>query len=254
MKEQIEKDRENLKNGEIKETGFSYIPFLQQSKTTGNRVKLSKLTTLNTLIYLEEGFRKGDKYMLNNIEKIKKDMIQRADLFEAVLKYLENKEVRDDLFYWTPGYKISNIFCFIVEILPNFVQLYKEYYIEKIVCKLNFYDASKFIKERFRNEYEQFNLMGLDLTMFERCITGHIWTNESINLSQSHIKVLEGLGIPIKLDISDDIEANIVTTASFVDITIDSVDYTVRLDALIGLYLKDEKYRKYWEGLGVLYE
>lgn len=254
MKEQIEKDRESLRNQSPQGVGFSYIPLLQAQKTAKTRVKLSKLSTLNILIYLEEGFQKNDKHMLNNIERIKKEMLQRSDLFEAVLEYLENKKVRDDLFYWTPGYRISNIFCFIVEIVPNFIQLYKEYYIEKIVCKREFYDASNFVKERFSNDYEQFNLISMDLSMFRNCISAHIWTNENADLDHSEIKALERLNIPYFIDFTDDLSAYIVMTTSFVDIAIDNQDFTVRLDALVGLLVKNEKYRSFWNRKGISYE
>ncbi|ELA41540.1 uncharacterized protein VICG_01404 [Vittaforma corneae ATCC 50505] len=254
MKEQIEKDRESLRNQNTQDLGFSYIPLLQAQKTAKTKVKLSKLSTLNILIYLEEGFQKSDKHMLSNIERIKREVSQRTDLFEAVLKYLENKKVRDDLFYWTPGYKISNIFCFIMDIIPNFIPLYKEYYIEKIVCKREFYDASNFVKERFSNDYEQFNLINMDLSMFRNCISTHIWTHENVGLDQSEIQALEKLNIPYFVNFTDDLEAYIVVTTSFVDVTIGNHSFTVRLDALIGLLVRNEKYRNFWDEHGISYE
>lgn len=251
MKEQIEKDRETIRNKTTKDETFSYLPFLQSQKTSKTTVKLSKLSTLNILVYLEEGFQRNDKHMLNNLERIKKEVLQRGDLFEAILQYLENKRVRDDLFYWTPGHKISNIFCFIVSVAPNFIQLYKDYYIEKIVCGRVFYDASNFIRERYSADYEQFKLMEMDLTLFKKCISAQTWTGETTVLKPGQIEILEKLEIPRFIDISSDIEASIVPLASFIDLEINGRKITVRLDRLIGLIEKDEKHRKYWGGEGV---
>jgi len=250
MKEQIQRDREMLKNNTQNSPDFSYIPLLQSKPSTRARVKLSKLSTLNILVYLEEGFQKSDKHMLNNIERIKREVARREDLFEAILNYLENKKVRDNLFYWTPGYKISNIFCFIVDLLPNFVGLYKEYYIERVVCRKKLCDASTFVKERFSADYEQFNLMSIDLSMFSFCISAHIWSAEcSFSLEQT--RALDQLRIVGLIDISDDIEAQIAPSASFVDMTVNGCEYTIRLDALVGLMTKDEKYRMFWARVGV---
>lgn len=251
MKEQIEQDRKILKGKTKNNEGFSYIPLLTSKRVVKNRVKLSRLSTLNILVYLEEGFQKSDKHMLNNMERIKKEILQRSDLFVAVLNYLENKKVRDNLFSWTPGYNISNIFCFIVDLMPNFVKLYKEYYIERVVCKKPLCDVSTFIKERFSVEYEQFNLMATDLLMFDSCISAHIWTDEQICLSQKRLATLEKLGIVCYKDISADIEAHIVLTTSFIDISLNNSDLTVRLDALVGLMVGDMNYRSFWMNFGI---
>lgn len=251
MKEQIERDREDLRNGAQPAQGLSYVPLLKSQRAPKSRVKLSKLSTLNILVYLEEGFQKSDRHVLDNIEKIKKEVAERSDLFGAVLEYLENKRVRDDLFYWTPGYRISNIFCFIVDLVPNFAQLYKDYFVEMVVCRRQLCDALSFVKERFSADYEQFSLMNMDLTMFKRCISPQIWMAEPRLPTQEQIKVLNLLGIPWYADFSEDIEAHIVMRISFIDVTIQSKKFTVSLDALVGLILADEWYREYWAARGI---
>lgn len=245
--EQIERDREVLRNRTTEEFAFSYIPFIKSQKTHEKSVKLNKLSALNILVYLEESFQKSDKHILKKLESIKQELLGRTDLFLSVLKYLENKKVRDDVFYWTPGYKISNIFCFIVDLIPNFIHLYKEYCIEKIVCGKKFYDALNFIKERFPEEYEHFNLINMDLSMFKHCISTTVWGFGDQYTDQRHLEVLKELKIPARLDFEGDLEAYISTKASFAEIVVDGKEITVPLDALIGLKLKDEKYAPYWK-------
>ncbi|KAM0680169.1 hypothetical protein GINT2_001552 [Glugoides intestinalis] len=251
--EQIERDREMLRNKTTEDFNFSYIPFIKTQKTCGKSLKLTKLSAFNILVYLEECFEKSDKHVLKKLESIKQELLGRPDLFLSVLMYLENKKVHDDVFYWIPGCKISNIFCFIVDLIPNFIHMYKEYCIERIVCGKKFYDALNFIKGRFPEEYEHFNLINMDLSMFKHCISTSIWGLGDQFIDQRHLEVLNELKIPARLDFKGDLEAHIATKASFAEIVVDGKEFTVPLDALIGLKLKDEKYAPYWKKHGIFF-
>jgi len=166
MIEQIQKDRQNLKEQTEEEPSFSYIPLLSTKPKTS--FKLSKLSSINALYYAEESFKNGDKFFLKHIDKIRRELMGRPDIFESSLIFLQNKKIKDDLFYWIPGHKISNIFCFIAEINPNFIELYKSYYVRMIATGRMYYDALLFIKQRFQQEYHQFHLMSMDLEIFSR--------------------------------------------------------------------------------------
>lgn len=248
--EQIEKDREAIRKKATDEFQFSYIPFLISPKNKEIKVKLSKISSLNILIYLEECFQNGKKNIIKEIDKIKRELTSREDLFISVLKYLENKRVRDDMFYWTPGYKVTNIFCFIVDLIPDFIRQYKEYCIEKVVCGTQFYDVTNFIKERYPDDYLNFNLMRMDLSMFQSCISAGLW-GADLEIGEKRRKLLEGFEIRTKIEFTDDLEAYIAPKASFVELVVNGKELTVSLDALLGLMLKDEEYREYWKKRGI---
>lgn len=266
----IEKDRNSIRcNTSLSSSEFSYLHLLLY-KNPPLKVKLSKLSTLNILIYLEEGFSKNDKFVHTHLSKIKKELINRNDLFDSILKYLHNKSVRDDLYYWTPGRNISNIFSFITEICPEFVEKYKKYYIECLVCHREFYNLLQFVKERYPNDYDQFSTINTDASIFKQCITANIWTDEECGTaeykSNGDVVYFNGnkvsvdyyveqiLNIREKIHFSDDIEASVVPDVCFVEIVVNDNMMTVSLGAFIGLMTKNLKYRPYWEERGISYD
>lgn len=263
MEEQIEKERASLREGKMYYEGFSYLSLFLGKKKQKEKVKLSKLGTVNVLIYLEESFLKCDSYVLGNLDKITKELLSRSDLFISVLKYLENKKVRDDLYYWMPkdvnvNTKTQNlatkeptsIFSFIVSLLPNFPQMYKSYFTESVICGRSFFDAFNFIHEKFPNEFENFSLMILDLKMFKHCISDHAWV-DNFNKKQISEQTLHLLESPAYLNISDDIEAIICPEVSFVDISIGNKSFVVSVSHLNGLMTKDLACKPWWLANGL---
>lgn len=249
MREKIEEDRENLRKrqtGNIQEQQeFSYLLFFASNKALTPRLNLAKLSTINLLVFLEESFKTGDKYIMRNLDKIKRGMTERKDLFLSTLKYLENKKIRDEMFYWTPGYKISNIFSFIVELIPDFIVQYKEYYIKHVVCKKEYYNALHFIKERFSSEYENFKLIERDLLLFNHCISSQVWLDENSVRIVSR-KCTDFLNILETYDICEDLEAILAPSASFIEVTVFGKLYAVSICNFDGLLNKNLEVKEWW--------
>lgn len=232
MEEQIQKDRRQLKNGQKEiptdPTSFSYLPYL--FKLPKQSIKLSKMSTLNILCYAEECFQNTDKQFLKSINKIIAELTKRSDIFQSTLIFLQNKRVKDDLYYWIPGHKISNIFCFLVEANPNFIKNYKQYYIEMLVTNRKYYDAHQFIQQKYPQEFQQFVLMEKDLTLFQNCISSIIWTGEDPKINSKFEQIYKFLGLEECIDLNDDIEAIVVPEVSYVDVTIDGVDMIISFE------------------------
>lgn len=249
MIERIERDRENIKKkkteGQTDTSEFSYLPFFAPNKALTPRLNLSKLSTINLLVFLEESFKNGDKYIMRNLDKIKTGIIEREDLFISTLKYLENKKIRDEMFYWTPGYKISNIFSFIVELIPNFVEQYKEYYIKQIVCKKVHLNALNFIKERYTTEYERFKIIEKDLLLFNNCISSHVWLDEN-SKRQISKKSIDFLGIEEFYDVCEDLMAILAPSASFIEVTVYDKFFIASISEFDGLVNKDPRFKDWW--------
>lgn len=242
MEEKIQEDRKNIhKPG----SSFTYIPLLTSNIKTS--LKLSKLSSLNILYYLEESFKKGDKFVLKHLDRIAGELRSRDDIFSTVMMYLQNRAVKDDLFYWMPGHRISNIFCFITEIIPDFVERYKKYYVEMVVSGRRYYDVLHFIRGRYEHEYPQFRMMEMDLELFEDCISATVWVGKEPDRNDS-----SPLGIKTLLDVSPDIEAVLVPQASFVDVSIGAINMVVSVDNLNGLIEKREACKQYWVENGVV--
>lgn len=254
----IEKDRRCLRTrGENPD--FSYLPYIE--KTSKTTFKLSKLRTLNILYYLEEGFKIGDKVVISNLERIKKELVLRKDIFNSILIFLQNKKIQDDLFYWMPAIKpgkmgirtiITNIFAFISEVVPDFVKRYKIYYIQNIITCRPFYNAFNFIEQRYPAEYTQFKTMKMDLELFEDCITGPIWLNEQLDYRLDFL--CEYLRINSEIDISSDLKALLEPRASFIEFSIDSKSYVVSLERFNGLMEMIEKHKSFWMEMDVIDE
>lgn len=242
MEEKIQEDRKNIhKPG----SSFTYIPLLTSNAKTS--LKLSKLSSLNILYYLEESFKRGDKFVLKHLDRITGELRCRSDIFQTVMVYLQNKAVRDDLFYWLPGHRVSNIFCFIAQVIPDFIEKYKKYYVEMVVSGRRYYDVLHFIKGRYEHEYPQFRIMEMDLELFPDCISATVWVGREPDRNNSN-----ALGIKRILDVSQDIEAILVPQASFVDVSIGTTNMIVSVENLNGLIEKQETCKQYWVESGVV--
>lgn len=249
MTERIEREREKLRKsvteGQCELQGFSYLPLLASKTNTTPRINLNKLSTINLLVFLEESFKNSDKTILKSLDKIKKEIIKRTDLFISTLKYLENKKIRDEMFYWAPGYSISNIFSFIVELIPDFVVQYREYYVKHVVCKTQHFNVIHFIKERFASDYEYFNLIDKDLMIFDHCISSYAWVDEGSNKKITR-KSADYLGIEQSLEICEDLNAILSPSASFVELTVFGRLFVSNLSNFDGLVNKDLKVKDWW--------
>lgn len=241
MKEKIQEDRKNIHDPG---SSLTYIPLLRSKAKTS--LKLSRLSSLNILYYLEESFKRGDKFVLRNLDRMAKELRGRSDIFQTAMMYLQDKTVKDDLFYWLPGHRVSNIFCFIAEIIPDFVERYKKYYVEMVVSRREYYDVLHFIRGRYEQDYAQFKMMQMDLELFPDCISATVWVGKEPDRNESN-----PLGIRKIINISPDIEAILVPQASFVDVSIGSRTMVVSVEDLNGLVERREECKQYWMEKGV---
>ena len=247
---------------------FSYIPLLTAKSSNQNILtvnnstndlkdnkvpfKYEKLSTTNLLIFLEESFNNSVKSVLKKLDKIEKILLKRTDLFFSVLKYLENKQIRDDLFYWSPGYKVSNIFSFIVILIPNFPKIYKEYYVKNLICNRVFINVIHFLKERFPEEYETFTLINYDLNVFKDCISPNLWFEPTNELeyfektTSNSENILSVFGISKVIEISEDLEGYLAPLVSYFEFEIYGKVFLVNLLNFNGLINKNEKYKDWW--------
>lgn len=155
------------------EDDFSYInTFLKyrpKTEESGIRRKIRNLSTINILYSVYFAFRKLDKKFIKKIEKIKDELSGRNDIFVSVLEFMENSDiVYDDLYFWHPGLKYSDVFSLIVDIIPNIVDLYKNYLVESYILGINprirILDV---LKNRFNKNLGDFDVIHQDLVLFK---------------------------------------------------------------------------------------
>lgn len=252
MMEQMEMDRKALKQQASKPNGsqFSYIPYLvpKKEKKKRNALRITALSTLNILCYVDESFRLSDKYVISRLPIIKEEILKRKELFSTAMQFISQHSVKSNLYYWNPGLQPDNIFKFITDLLPNFVILYKKYLIKSLVTKSSYYDCLPFIKEHFRPEYPQFEIIRLDNEFFTSAVTSIYWSDEE----HPYCGVFPE--IPAMIDISSDVEGRILPDVSFVECFIAGRTFIVELFRLEGLILKRKADLAYWLDLEIVDE
>lgn len=250
MTEQIERDRKALREQRCKQekNKFSYVPYLlgTKQKQLKKSLKLHNLSTINILYYVEESFKLGDKYILNRLDVINEVLLQRSNLFDSVLLFLQNATVRNDLHYWIPGLTVDNVFSFITRLLPDFVSRYKEYYMCKAIVGEAFIDCFKFIKERYKEEHDQFRIMEMDLHLFENCLSLSFWNTETTEYAD------DMPGIEGRIDVSDDLEGVLIPELSFIDFSIGERKFVVSLAQFSGLINRRDETKAFWIESGVV--
>lgn len=163
--------------GEMKkntcEEDFSYmntfLKYRPKTEDSGIRRKIRNLSTINILYSVYFAFKKLDKNFIKKIEKIKEELSSRNDIFVSVLEFMENTEiVYDDLYFWHPGLKYSDVFSLIVEIVPNIVDLYKNYLVESYILGTNpCIRILDVLKNRFNKNLGDFDVIHKDLILFK---------------------------------------------------------------------------------------
>lgn len=112
--------RELEKRGSA-DRGFSYIPYLVQVEY--EVPSLSSHSTSRILELLDKLFTAPQRFQ-REIEEIGNCLKARDDLFQTFLIFIENKRVKDDLYYWHPGIKYTNIYSFVCDLLGDVSSLF----------------------------------------------------------------------------------------------------------------------------------
>jgi hypothetical protein len=196
------------------EEDFSYLnTFLKyrpKTEESGIRRKIRNLSTINILYSVYFAFKKLDKSFIKKIEKIKDELSSRNDIFISVLEFIENNEIiYDDLYFWHPGIKYSDVFSLIVEVVPNIVDLYKNYLVESYILGMNprirILDV---LKNRFNKNLGDFDVIHKDLVLF-KLNTENNTSTEYEEISNVGIKRKEKGLMKCKKRIQKDSEKNI---------------------------------------------
>lgn len=248
-REQIELDRISLISKISQQNGFSYIPYLfKRSKAMEKqRLNMRSLSTIELLKKIENIFNSSNIKAIKRLSIFKNELVSRNDLFESAMQFLHKRNVEDDLFYWTPGCKIDNIFSLIAEIIRDFPEKYKIYYIKNIVLKsAEYYDCLNYIKERHKSEYEQFKMIQKDMGMFDNCVTSIYWIDENAE------RYDDVLGLPSRIDICDDLEGVLVPEISYIEILIGPKSLLTTVYHLNNLIRKCHRSKGYWKALGII--
>lgn len=260
MHSTIQHDRNEFKNKSMSINNVVniqntlYYNFLARNNKNKPKksVQLHNLSTLNIIYYLEESFKLCDKFILGKLNIFEAELKKRIDLFDAILKFIVNSKVRSEPYYWIPGSKmdsvyksnsvnnirVDNIFSFISILMPDFVAKYKEYYILKTITGSEYLNCHDFIKQRYKNDYEQFKIMDKDLVIFEDCLSATYWLD---NYSYTNdILCGNSINVDTKINIQGDLEGTLINELSFVDFNIGNKNFLVTLHNFEGLNLKLE--------------
>lgn len=147
------------------------------------KINLRALSTLKILEVIEEKQLFRQKY----IDFLKNE--RSADLFGAVLNFVNNKKVFDELYYWIPGKRITNIFSFIHKAMPEFAFLYKMYLNRCYTTNYKSIHPDSYLCEMSKKtDLEQLELMYADKEIFRNEIITRPewledWTEEMENKS-----------------------------------------------------------------------
>lgn len=101
--------------------GFSYIPYLVQVEHEIPR--LNSHSTSRILELLDKLFTAPQRFQ-REIEEIGNFLRTRDDLFQTFLVFIENKHIKDDLYYWHPDIKYTNIYSFVCDLLGDVSSLF----------------------------------------------------------------------------------------------------------------------------------
>eukprot|EP00866_Antonospora_locustae_P000430 jgi/Antlo1/430/1760 len=101
--------------------GFSYIPYLVQ--VVYEIPSLNSHPTSRILELLEKLFTVPQRFQ-REIEEMGSCLKARDDLFQTFLVFIENKRIKDDLYYWHPGIKYTNIYSFVCDLLGDVSSLF----------------------------------------------------------------------------------------------------------------------------------
>jgi len=152
---------------------FSYIntflKYRHKSEESQIKRKIKNLSTINILYSVYISYKNIDKSFIKKLEKIRNELSTRSDLFEAVIDFLENNEIiYDDLYFWHPGLKYSDVFSLIYDLIPNIVEEYKIYLVNNLILGL---EPKTRILEVFKNRLnkslDDFDIINKDLVLFK---------------------------------------------------------------------------------------
>lgn len=278
-----------------KEDNFSYInTFLKyRPKTEESTIKrkIRNLSTINILYSVYFAYKNLDKNFIKKIEKIKDELSNRSDIFISVLEFTENSEiVYDDLYFWHPGLKYSDVFSLIIEIIPNILDLYKNYLVESYILgtntRLRILDV---LKQRFNKNLGEFDVIHKDLTLFKlnndyneiteyeeisnigtkrkeigflpckkriqkdkkikrfyKIVTSSFWkfNDEEEEFCGEVCKLIGDVDLIKKYD--ENIDLVLCPSLSYVNLTINGNNLTVKMFILNDLMTKNERSKIYW--------
>ncbi|OQS54915.1 hypothetical protein EHP00_970 [Ecytonucleospora hepatopenaei] len=221
---------------------------LERSKK--KKINWRTLKTINILNLCEEQQLFGKKYL----EFLQDE--RKEELFSNILEFVNSREVKDELYYWEPGKKVTNIFSFLKILLPNFAQLYKIYLSRCFTTNVDPVYPDSFLREKINKvEYEEIEMLFNDREIFKnKYITRPEWleywdekldfdsfysyqynnfaSSDYKNFDKTHFEIhplnfLEK--IPDIKSVSEDLECELVDELSFVNFNIDNVEYLMSL-------------------------
>ncbi|EED44668.1 hypothetical protein EBI_27482 [Enterocytozoon bieneusi H348] len=212
-----------------------------QKKYYSTNIKLSELQTID-ILYLCEKKNNFSKSMISLLKT-------KDDLFISALQFLSKKTIYNELYYWKPQRKITNIFTFIQHLIPNFCILYKIYLNRSFAIGLPYINILHFIKEKYSiSEYEEVDSLLNDIFKFKnRYITYPNWVeNTTVDLESKtwnlydYFILPEGhytisnvnqiFKVPRVKRITKDIKTEIIPKLSYIEFICNNKKYMMTLD------------------------
>lgn len=255
----------------LKQKRISYIPnLLAASKSVAPsskgisgsiRLKMRGMSTRNILFAVDESFRNVDKKTIRRLERIKDELVRREDLFASILEHMETVEImEDDFFSWYPGFKTCDIFGFFLELVPNLLDVYKEYFITTLILqRLPKRKILDVFRSRLSRNMQCFDVIERDLDLFDevsrnaldggRIITPSYWSSgedrcEEVMKFFPHIKE--------RACLTPDIYVELFHPLSYAEISINNKEMVVSFVQLNDLLTKNDRSLEFWMQAGVV--
>ncbi|KAF9756186.1 hypothetical protein NGRA_3280 [Nosema granulosis] len=209
---QVEEDRKTLREYKINknENNISYIGTFLKYKTNESTVikkKISSLSTINILFSVHEGFKKINKDFYKKLDSIKKVLIVREDLTSSLIELIERIDVvYDDLYTWYPGLKYSDPWSFFIELVPNIIYDYKNYYTRSLLVgekpKEKILDV---LRNRMSKSLIDFDIINKDMFIFnmkdnsevkrskklvKNIVSENYWTEDDKNIENGTLDLI----------------------------------------------------------------
>ncbi|KAL7344728.1 hypothetical protein P7C65_10s5g16990 [Encephalitozoon intestinalis] len=267
-------DRESMEdacNESLKSKRISYIPNLVAMNSTEATkksarpgmlsLKIRNMSTRNILFAVSESFRNINKKIIKKLERIKEELTKRDDLFECILDQVESMEViEDELFSWYPGLKTSDVLSFFLELMPDLLERYKEYFVRSLVLQqAPKKKILKALRDRLHKNLQCFDIIEKDLELFEefsgcipeggRIITSSYWCEDEEKCEDAMEFFPQ---LKDKMRLSSEVCAELFHPLSHADVQINGRDLVVSFTQLNDLLTKNSRSLEFWMKEGIV--
>ncbi|UYI26558.1 hypothetical protein J0A71_02g03870 [Encephalitozoon cuniculi] len=283
--EEIERDREVVRrmkkfdkeaveaacNESLKSKRISYIPNLvsmgtiEPAKKDGKSgvlsLKIRNMSTRNILFAVSESFRNINKKIIKKLGRIKEELSRREDLFECIVDHVESMDrIEDELFSWYPGLKTSDILSFFLELMPDFLEAYKKYFVRSLVLQQPpKKKILKALRDRLHKNLQCFDIIERDLELFEefssailpggRIITSSYWCEDE-DRCEDALKFFPQL--EDRMALTPDVCIELFHPLSHAEIQINGRDIAVSFVQLNDLLTRNSRSIGFWMKEGIV--